>query len=136
MIAPQNAFQPQSHEPLPGSSRVYVPGRIHANIRVPLREIQLRPTRTAAGRHEPNHPVRVYDCSGPWGDPTFNGEVETGLPALRRSWILDRGDVAERALSELPAPRSGLRSSLRARPGKIVTQFHYARQGLITPEME
>ena len=60
-----------------------------------MREVELTPTRDRNGQSEPNAPVRVYDCSGPWGDPEFNGDVTQGLPALRRDWILRRGDVAE-----------------------------------------
>ena len=58
-----------------------------------MREIELTPTKSYTGAVTPNEPVRVYDCSGPWGDPDFTGTVEQGLPALRREWILKRGDV-------------------------------------------
>ena len=144
MIASKSAFEPQSSEPLPNSSRVYVSGTIHPDLRVPFRQIQLSPTRHANNRAEVNEPVPLYDCSGPWGDPEFNAEVEQGLPALRRSWILGRGDVEEVSCSykpipgrsTVPIPHSLQRKPLRAKPGKIVTQFHYARQGVITPEME
>jgi phosphomethylpyrimidine synthase len=60
-----------------------------------MREIELSPTNGVNGRVEINDPVRVYDCSGPWGDPAFEGTVEQGLPQLRREWILKRGDVEE-----------------------------------------
>jgi phosphomethylpyrimidine synthase len=140
----KTAFEPHSSSALPNSDRVYVPGKIHANLRVPLREIRLNPTHTSNGSGEPNEPVRVYDCSGPWGDLAFEGAVEQGLPLLRRPWILARGDVEEVAPSYKPIPGrsdaslpAGLkRMALRAKPGKIVTQLHYARQGVITPEME
>jgi phosphomethylpyrimidine synthase len=95
MIATKDSFEPQSGDQLPASKRVYVEGRLHPGIRVPLREIELTPTKTFSGAIEPNEPVRVYDCSGPWGDPDFKGTVEQGLPALRREWILKRDDVEE-----------------------------------------
>src|SRR5262245_15759509 len=95
MIASKDSFEPHSTDRLPNSRRVYLPGRIHAGIRVAMREIQLSPTRTFDGTLEPNAPVPVYDCSGPWGDPEFRGDVTQGLPALRREWILGRNDVCE-----------------------------------------
>jgi phosphomethylpyrimidine synthase len=162
MIATKESFEPHSSEQLPNSKKIYVAGKIHANVRVPMREIELSPTKSFNGQIEVNEPVRVYDCSGPWGDPNFLGTVEEGLPALRRDWILKRGDVEEvegrkvSALdngflsekhSELSAQRNGdskfktenskfLRKPLRAKKGKIVTQLQYARAGIITPEME
>lgn len=147
--------------PLPGSKRVYVKGTLHPDIRVPMREISVSPTKTILGQIEPNDPVRVYDCSGPWGDPDFKGDVEQGLPALRADWIRARGDVeeyegrqvqsqdngylsqvhaehnpAQGNISALTAPRSTNRRPLRASAGHPVTQLWYARQGIITPEME
>ena len=137
-------FEPQASAALPNSDRVYIPGNLHADVRVPLREIRLNPTHTANGKAESNRPERVYDCSGPWGDPGFRGSVEQGLPTLRRPWILARGDVQEvtpsykpiPGRSDAPLPAGLQRKALRARSGKIVTQLHYARQGVITPEME
>ncbi|HKZ77254.1 MAG TPA: phosphomethylpyrimidine synthase ThiC [Pyrinomonadaceae bacterium] len=141
----------------PASRRVYVSGR---RVRVPFREVIQNPTRSFEGTLEQNPPTRVYDTSGPWGDPSLQCEVRNGLPALRRNWILDRGDVEEyqgRAVSpiddgyltfaaanqartratgrleDFPALR---RAPLRAKSGQCVTQMHYARQGVITPEME
>src|SRR5581483_6548013 len=133
-------------------------------VRVPMREIELAPTKSCNGAIEKNEPVRVYDCSGPWGDPAFTGSVEQGLPALRRDWILSRGDVEEyegRAVQPiddgyLSEQHRGLgrakrqdetalrlegltapkRKPLRAKKGKVVTQLQYARAGIITPEME
>jgi len=141
MIASRKSFEPQSSEPLPNSDKVYLSGKLHPNIRVPLREIKLSPTKTNNGKPEVNEPVRVYDCSGPWGDPQFEGTVEQGLPPLRREWILARGDVEQAGVRiQEPGVRSpgsiSSRTPLRARAGKIVTQLHYARQGIITPEME
>ena len=137
MIASRTNLEPSSTEPLPNSHRIYVPGTFHPAIRVPLREVVLSPTRAAHGRLEANLPVRVYDCSGPWGDPAFHGSVEQGLPALRQSWIEARGDVEPSSpASAFQIPRSSGRSPLRARSGCAVTQMHYARRGIITPEME
>ena len=142
MIANSVSFGPQSGEPLPQSRKIYLAGKLHPEIQVPFREIQLRPTKLFDGRLTDNEAMRVYDCSGPWGDPAFQGEVSAGLPALRRPWIVNRGDVEEIA-TEARGPQgplgrrdSGLRRPLRAKPGKVVTQLHYARQGVITPEME
>jgi phosphomethylpyrimidine synthase len=81
---------------LPASGKVYISGKLHPQVRVPLREVQLNPTKGMNGRTMPNESVRVYDCSGPWGDPAFTGGVEHGLPQLRRPWILVRGDVPTR----------------------------------------
>jgi phosphomethylpyrimidine synthase len=143
----------------PSSRRVYVAGELHPEIRVSLREISQSPTRLSDGKQEENRPVTVYDASGPWGDPEQKCEVTSGLPALRRSWILSRNDVEEYEgrptrpeddgyLSAVHAARavrnSGSGSSfpglkrrpLRAGKGHPVTQLWYARQGMITPEME
>ena len=152
-----------SREPFPASTRVYVPGTLHPSVRVPMREIALNPTKRFDGTLETNDPVRVYDCSGPWGDPAFAGTVEEGLPALRKEWILARGDTeeyegraieprdngyltanhaeyaaakSEGLLSPLKAPVNARRNPLRAKPGQCVTQLAYARAGIITPEME
>jgi phosphomethylpyrimidine synthase len=144
MIANRNAFEPESAEPLPASSKVYSQGKIYPEVHVPRREIRLASTKTVSGRNVPNAAVGVYDCSGPWGDPGYRGDVEQGLPPMRRPWILARGDVRAVAKtympiagrSDAPMPPSLSRESLRAKPGKIVTQLQYARQGVITPEME
>ena len=149
---------------LPNSKKIYVSGKIHPEIRVPFREISLAPTKTMLGEIEVNEPVRVYDTSGPWGDETFQGNVENGLPPLRAKWIRDRRDVDEipgRAsspqddgyLSEVHrgsgngrygSKKDKLRSKklrsmpkpLRAAAGHPVTQLWYARKGIVTPEME
>jgi phosphomethylpyrimidine synthase len=163
MIATKESFEPHSSEQLPNSHKVFVPGKIHADVRVPMREIELTPTKSYTGAIEQNEPVRVYDCSGPWGDPNFNGTSEEGLPALRRDWILKRGDVAEHdgrevkpmdngylsgkhaefaskaeknRLVEFPGLLGQRRKPLRASKGNPVTQLWYAKQGIITPEME
>ena len=132
---------PHSSEQLPKSKRVYVEGKLHPGVRVPMREIELTPTRSYTGAIEQNDPVRVYDCAGPWGDPDFKGTVEEGLPALRARWIRARGDVEECDVhspqSTVHSPQSTIgRKPLRAKSGKVVTQLAYARRGIITPEME
>jgi phosphomethylpyrimidine synthase len=140
-----------------------VEGTLHPDVRVPMREIEVTPTKSYTGAVTPNDPVRVYDCSGPWGDPAFAGTSEQGLPALRREWILKRGDVEEidgremkpqdngylsgkhaeyaskaekNRLIEFPGLTSQRRRPLRAKAGKVVTQLAYARAGIVTPEME
>src|SRR6266403_3534769 len=80
---------------LPNSKKIYVSGKIHPDIRVPFREISLAPTKTMSGEIEINEPVRVYDTSGPWGDPSVTLDPIQGLPPLRRDWILKRGGVEE-----------------------------------------
>jgi phosphomethylpyrimidine synthase len=138
----------------------------------------LAPTKSMNGEIELNEPVRVYDTSGPWGDPDFRGDVTQGLPPLRARWIAARGDVEEidgrkvqpiddgylsvahaehsatrdgskkdelggkKRSTDASSPRTKFQPStaarrpLRAKPGKCVTQLYYARQGIITPEME
>src|SRR5438874_10825865 len=86
---------PSSGSPLPNSNKIYVPGTIHPEIRVPFREISLAPTKTMSGEIEVNEPVRVYDTSGPWGDPNVDVDVTRGLPQLRANWICGRGDIEE-----------------------------------------
>jgi phosphomethylpyrimidine synthase len=137
--------------PLPGSRKVHVAGALHPDLRVPMREIALSPTRSrvAGGADEPNAPVRVYDASGPYTDPAVEIDLRRGLPALRAPWIAARGDAEEasgagsafaRARAADPALAAvrfpGRRPALRARSGRRVTQMHYARRGEITPEME
>ena len=109
----------------PGSRRIYVPGRLYPDVRVPMREIILGDTLLPDGTAHPNDPVRVYDCSGPWGDAAYGGTAEEGLPSLRASWIRARGDVKEDV---------GHESTLRAAGKTPVTQRYYAQQGVITPE--
>jgi phosphomethylpyrimidine synthase len=128
---------PHSSEQLPRSKRVYIKGKLYPDIRVPMREIELTPTKSFNGQIEANKPVRVYDCSGPWSDPDFKGTVKKGLPALRAKWIQARGDVELVGNhSTVRNSKFEIRNSLRAKSGKIVTQFAYARAGIITPEME
>jgi phosphomethylpyrimidine synthase len=136
--------------PIPGSVKRYVQGP-RADVRVPVREIPLSPTTGRFGEEE-NPPFRVYDTSGPYTDTAAVTDIRRGLPALRRHWILERDDVQEYDGREVQPRDNGLRSDdplanrevfpglrrrpLHARPGKNVSQLHYARRGLITPEME
>jgi len=136
----------------PNSRRIYLIGS-RADLRVPMREIQLSPTLTGGSKDHPqfeeNEPVPVYDTAGPYGDPATVIDVHAGIARLRESWILEREDtqpieqlsstytqqrLADEALdhlrfAKLPRPR-------RALAGRCVTQLHYARLGVITPEME
>ncbi len=134
-------------QPFPRSRKVYIEGS-RPDIRVPMREITLDDTPTAQGP-EKNPPLYVYDTSGPYTDPEAQIDVRKGLPALRESWIEERGDTellsglsseygrARAADLRLDELRFDLqRKPRRAKPGKNVTQLHYARQGIITPEME
>ncbi|MCQ6559681.1 phosphomethylpyrimidine synthase ThiC [Paenibacillus mendelii] len=138
--------------PLPGSRKVYVEGS-RADLRVPMREIELTPS-SVKGMEQPNEPIRVYDASGPYTDPAYQSDVRRGLPSLRRAWIDERGDVEayegrvikpqdngfnteETAVKRGAELFPGLnRRPLRAKPGRNVTQLHYARNGIVTPEME
>lgn len=133
--------------PLPGSRKVYVEGS-RPDIRVPFREISLSPTKTT-GIDEENPPLLVYDTSGPYTDPEAINDLRKGLPALRRAWIEERDDTEfltgptsdygnrranDPTLAQLRFDLT--RTPRRAKAGKNVTQLHYARQGIITPEME
>ncbi|MED4879039.1 phosphomethylpyrimidine synthase ThiC [Anoxybacillus geothermalis] len=120
----------------PASRKVYIEGS-RKDVRVPMREIVLSPTKTPQGTVE-NEPVRVYDTTGPYTDPHFEPDVEKGLPLLRRNWIFERGDVEEVKPSAAAGvrPLPFVRRPLRAKEGKVVTQMHYAKRGIITPEME
>ena len=133
--------------PFAKSRKVYVEGS-RPDIRVPFREISLSDTPSAFGA-EKNPPVVVYDTSGPYTDPTISIDIRNGLPALRTGWIMERGDVEQldgptsefghqRLVDpELSEMRFNLhRKPLRAKAGMNVSQMHYARKGIITPEME
>jgi len=130
--------------PLPASRKVYVPGTLFPDIGVAMREIDLTPSANEA-------PVRVYDPSGPYSDPTVKTDIRKGLAELRRAWIEGRGDVEAYAGREVKPEDNGLargqespvplfdratRQPLRAKPGRNVSQMHYAKAGIITPEME
>ncbi len=127
----------------PASRKIYVDGRL-PGVRVPMREIHLSPTRRADGIEEPNPPVVVYDTSGPYTDPATAIDLHHGLPPLRRHWIVGRGDVEEldhptvtpRTATPEAARFPAHHRPLRALPGANVSQMHYARRGIVTPEME
>ncbi len=135
-------------QPFPGSTKIYVEGTL-PGVRVPMREIQVTPTRSQGGPATENPAVTVYDTSGPYSDPAARIDVRQGLPPLRRPWVLERGDVEElpSITSEYGRRRAGdprlerirfphAHRPLRARAGVCVTQMHYARKGIVTPEME
>ncbi|HTF95516.1 MAG TPA: phosphomethylpyrimidine synthase ThiC [Cellvibrio sp.] len=136
-----------SIQPFTGSQKIYVQGS-RADIQVPMREIALDDTPTAFGG-EKNAPVRVYDTSGPYTDPKVKIDLRTGLPEVRTRWIEERNDtvVLQDSHSEFTKQRLSdnsldhLRFNLtrqprRAQPGMNVSQMHYAKKGIITPEME
>ncbi len=134
-------------KPLPNSRKVYVEGS-RSDIRVPMREITQTDTQTNSGI-EKNPSIYVYDCSGPYTDPAVKIDIRSGLAPMRETWIAERGDTEalagptseygrqrlnDRALAEM---RFNLqRAPRRAKAGANVTQMHYARRGMITPEME
>ncbi|WP_208533218.1 phosphomethylpyrimidine synthase ThiC, partial [Pseudomonas aeruginosa] len=137
----------QSTQPFPNSRKVYLTGS-RPDIRVPVREISLADTPTAFGG-EKNPPVFVYDTSGPYTDPEVRIDLRKGLPDVRSRWIDERGDTeilpgltsefgqARLADASLDALRfAHVRTPRRAKPGANVSQMHYAKKGIITPEME
>ena len=136
----------------PNSKRIYIEGS-QPDIRIPMREIQLSPTLIGGSKDNPqfeeNEAVPVYDTSGPYGDPDITINVQQGLAKLRQPWIAARNDseeldhrssaytlerLADDGLDELRF--RGLLTPKRAKAGRRVTQLHYARQGIVTPEME
>ncbi|NEX18171.1 MAG: phosphomethylpyrimidine synthase ThiC [Halochromatium sp.] len=137
----------EATRPFPASRKCYVTGS-RPDLRVPMREVEQTPTLTSDGREE-NPPIYVYDTSGPYSDPAARIDLMAGLPEVRSAWIAERGDT-----ELLDGPTSGfgrrrqqdpalaslrfehIRRPRRAKPGCNVSQMHYARQGLITPEME
>ena len=134
-------------KPLPNSRKIYVQGS-RANIQVPMREIRQSDTATSMGG-EKNPPVWVYDTSGPYTDPTAKIDIRSGLPALREQWIAERNDTEILASHNSAYSQARLndptlvdmrfnlqRQPRRAKAGVNVTQMHYARRGIITPEME
>ncbi|WP_221566591.1 phosphomethylpyrimidine synthase ThiC [Alkalihalobacillus sp. TS-13] len=134
-----------------GSKKVYVQGS-RPDIKVPMREIELNPTTGSFGEEE-NMPVRVYDTSGPYTDDDYSVDITKGLPPLRSRWIHERGDVEEYQGRDIKPEDNGYRDKddpranhnvfpglkrnpLRAKKERNVTQLHYAKKGIITPEME
>ncbi len=139
-------IDPNALHSFKNSKKIYVEG--NNNIKVPFREISLSDTASQFG-DEKNNPVVVYDTSGPYTDPAYQIDIRNGLPALRSQWILDRADVEEldgptsdfgkerQSDPELEKMRFNLkRKPLKAKPGQNVSQMHYAKKGIITPEME
>jgi phosphomethylpyrimidine synthase len=133
-------------EPLPASKKVYAAGS-QAGVRVPMREIAVSPTRegfSANGRRQANPPLTVYDTSGPYTDQQTHIDLRKGLAALRGEWIKARGDTEEikgsyrhnAAHGTERFPEESRRPVLRAKPGRNVSQMHYAKKGVVTPEME
>ncbi len=133
--------------PFAGSRKIYIEGS-RPDIRVPMREISQAPTRTDAGLEE-NPPITVYDTSGPYSDPDISVDLLKGMPDVRSRWIEERGDTELLAgpTSDYGQQRQNdpelarlrfehIRTPRRARAGMNVSQMHYARQGIITPEME
>lgn len=145
---------------LPKSKKVYVSGKIHKDIRVPFREVKLSPTRLHDDSLEINEPLRVYDPSGLWGDENAKCDVKKGLEPIRLNWIKSRNDVEEYEGRNVNPIDNGYQSHddiekakeasngkleyfpglrrkpLKAKNGGNVTQMHYAKKGIITPEME
>jgi len=128
-----------SREPFPASKKIYIPGKIH-DIKVAMREISLENGKSS---------LVVYDTSGPFTDPNIEIDIHQGLEPIREKWIQERSDIEElkqltssygqqrldnKELDMIRFPK--LRKPLKAKVGKNVTQLHYARQGIITPEME
>lgn len=137
-----------TRSPFPNSKKIYVEGKIHP-INVAMREIELSPTKLSNGTLEHNPPVTVYDTSGPYTDENSEIDIEKGLPRIREQWILDRNDVeildgitseygkARLADSKLDELRFSYNHKPKvAKEGQEVTQLYYAKQGIITPEME
>ena len=136
----------------PSSEKIYLPGSIYPELRVAMRRVSQHPTVTITDGQRierPNEPVTLYDTSGPYTDPTYKHDIKAGLPRHRQSWVENREDTMQleqlssaygrmrEADTTLDAIRFPARHRPRvALPGKRVTQMHYARKGIITPEME
>lgn len=136
----------------PNSNKKYVAGTLYPDIRVGMREINQYPTveiKDGKRIEHPNAPVTVYDTSGPYTDPKINTDINSGIPRIRTSWIEKRGDTE--VLDDITSEYGRMRMNdaclqpirfpvnhkpRRAAEGKCVTQLHYARKGIITPEME
>ncbi len=139
-----------TRDPFPNSKKIYVQGKLHPQIQVAMREISLSDTKDSlTGKLTSNEPVTVYDTSGPYTDPNKEINIHKGIEKIREQWILERNDVErlDEFSSEYCNQRlndksldhmrfSLLNKPLRAKKGKNVTQLHYAKKGIITPEME
>ena len=142
MVQTEYTSQFQGKSNFPASEKVYREGS-QPSIRVPFRQVTLTPTTGRFGQEE-NAPLSIYDTSGPYSDASASLDLRQGLPALRREWIMARGDVEEYDGYGVPLrgknvaqPFPGLtRKPLRAKPGQAPTQMRYAREGVVTPEME
>ena len=147
VLTPAADVDAELRRPFAGSSKIYLTGS-RPDIRVPMREVAQSPTTTQAGA-EPNEPIAVYDTSGPYTDPAAAIDLRRGLPAIRAAWIAERGDTevlteisshygrARATAEDLAALRfPNPRLPRRALAGRNVTQMHYARRGIVTPEME
>ncbi len=160
MSEKSNQLQSTDHSLFPNSRRIYVQGS-RPDVQVPMREIALQDTRLPSGELQSNDPIRVYDTSGSWGDNKFHGDCTKGLPKLREGWLLERDDVEsyegrtvkpqdDGYLSDVHKASAALKEDKRqfvefendsprvykAKSGHGVTQLHYAKKGIITPEME
>ncbi|MCH2032168.1 MAG: phosphomethylpyrimidine synthase ThiC [Tenacibaculum sp.] len=139
-----------TRKPFPSSKKIYVQGELHPQINVAMREITLNDTvDSMTKKSTSNEPVTVYDTSGPYTDPSKEINIHNGLERIREQWILDRGNVEqlEQFSSEYCNERlndeslnhlrfNHLNKPYRAKKGENVTQLHYAKKGIITPEME
>ena len=142
MVQTEYTSQFQGKTNFPASQKVYREGS-QPSIRVPFRQVTLTPTTGRFGQEE-NAPLSIYDTSGPYSDPSVSLDLRQGLPALRREWIMERGDVEEYDGYGVPLrgknvaqPFPGLtRKPLRGKAEKAPTQMKYAREGIVTPEME
>lgn len=139
-----------TRNPFPNSKKIYVNGKIHPQIKVAMREITLSDTvDSMTKRKTSNEPVTVYDTSGPYTDPSKEIDIHSGLERIRESWILERNNVEQldsysstycnerlndKSLDHMRFKL--LKKPMRAKKGENVTQLHYAKQGIITPEME
>lgn len=138
--------------PFPNSEKVYIQGKLFPEIQVAMRKVNLTPTVTVGNGEKQlteNAPVYIYDTSGPFSDPQANLDLKKGLPRLREKWILERGDVER--LPEISSEYGRMRRDdksldalrfehialpYRAQKGKQISQMYYAKQGIVTPEME
>ena len=142
----------------PNSQKIYVNGTLHKDIKVPFREISLSPSTTVTGNgngnghhKEDESSILVYDTSGPYTDPDAKIDIRKGLEPIRQPWIMGRGDVEYYDARTIMPKDDGYREGenpnterfpntrkqvLRAKPGQNVSQMHYAKKGIITPEME
>ncbi|WP_300021202.1 phosphomethylpyrimidine synthase ThiC [uncultured Maribacter sp.] len=139
-----------TRKPFPNSQKIYVPGKLYPEIKVAMREITLTDTIDSLTKKKtPNEPVTVYDTSGPYTDPNIEIDVHAGIERIRENWIRERGNVEEletyssKYCNERLNDKSLdhmrfklLKKPLRAKKGENVTQLHYAKKGIITPEME